>query len=40
MKKVTLLFAVVSILTITLSSCHKKGCPAYSKANTTTVEKA
>ena len=34
MKKVVILFVIAFITVIVASSCNKKECPAYSKANT------
>lgn len=38
MKKVTFLFAVLFIAALTVSSCNKKACPAYSQADTDLTE--
>jgi hypothetical protein len=34
MKKITVLFLVVFVTAMVLSSCSAKDCPAYSKADT------
>jgi hypothetical protein len=34
MKKVVILLAATFVLAMAVSSCNKKACPAYSKANT------
>lgn len=38
MKKIVFLLAVLFVTTVVLSSCNKKECPAYSKANTEQAE--
>lgn len=36
MKKVAIIFSVVFVLALVVSSCGKENCPAYSKADTGT----
>lgn len=38
MKKITLFLVALFITAVTVSSCNKKACPAYSQANTEQTE--